>query len=188
MSKKSGTPSTASEARTAEVKARDFTARGEISELAGHGFSRAIRPTESIRLQPLRESLSAQKSLLSGRIAVSSYFGGLAFLLAVASITGCHSHFVDVTIDNQGPATLHLIEVDYPSASFGVGNLAANSQFHYRFKIQGSGPVKLEFTDDKGQTHNVDGPELNQGQEGRLTIAIDAAGKVAWQPNLNIPN
>jgi hypothetical protein len=97
---------------------------------------------------------------------------------------GCHSRFVETTIDNQGAKPLQMIEVDYPSASFGVGNLAAGGQFHYRFKIQGSGPVKLQFTDAQGQVHNVDGPDLNEGQEGRLTIAIDPAGKVAWQPNL----
>ncbi len=77
-----------------------------------------------------------------------------------------------------------MVEVDYPSASFGVGNLDSNSQFHYRFKIQGSGPVKIEFTDGHGQVHTVEGPTLNQGQEGRLTIAIDPNGKVNWQPSL----
>jgi len=118
----------------------------------------------------------------------SRFLLGLAFAIALTTLAGCHSRFVEVTIDNQGPSTLHLIEVDYPSASFGVGNLAPAAQFHYRFKIQGSGPVKLEFTDDHGQTHNVDGPELNQGQEGRLTIVIDAAGKVIWGSTLNLPN
>jgi hypothetical protein len=98
--------------------------------------------------------------------------------------TGCHSRYVETTIDNQGAKPLQMIEVDYPSASFGVGNLGAGGQFHYRFKIQGSGPVKLQFTDPQGQVHNVDGPELDEGQEGRLTIAIDPAGKVAWQPDL----
>ena len=104
--------------------------------------------------------------------------------IALASLAGCHSRFVETTIDNRGPKNLQMIEVDYPSASFGVGNLAAGSQFHYRFKIQGSGNLKLQFTDPQGHTHNVDGPELSEGQEGQLTIAIDPAGNVAWQPSL----
>jgi len=104
--------------------------------------------------------------------------------IALASLAGCHSRYVETTIDNRGPKNLQMVEVDYPSASFGVGNLAAGSQFHYRFKIQGSGNLKLQFTDPQGQTHDVDGPELNEGQEGRLTITIDPAGKVAWQPDL----
>ncbi|AXC14685.1 hypothetical protein ACPOL_5437 [Acidisarcina polymorpha] len=112
----------------------------------------------------------------------------IALLTSIGLIVmGCHSHFVDTTIDNQGPSAIHLVEVDYPSASFGVGNLAANSQFHYRFKIQGSGALKIEFTDSHGQVHNVDGPELNQGQEGRLIIAVGPEGKVSWQPKLSAP-
>jgi hypothetical protein len=112
---------------------------------------------------------------------------GLAALSVITLLAGCHSRFVETTIDNRSSTPLQLIEVDYPSASFGVGSLAANSQFHYHFKIQGSGPLKLEFTDAKGQVHNVDGPELNQGQEGSLTIAIGPDGKVNWQPDLKAP-
>jgi hypothetical protein len=108
--------------------------------------------------------------------------GTLASMLIL--VAGCHSRYVETTIVNQGANPLQMIEVDYPSASFGVGNLGAGGQFHYRFKVQGSGPVKLQFTDAQGQVRNVDGPELQEGQEGRLTIAIDPTGKVAWQPNL----
>jgi len=162
--------------------------RARIALLKGHGFSRAISPTESIPLQSLRESLPLQESLSAVSITRSRFFLRAILTGILATIAGCHSRFVEVTIDNQGPAALRLIEVDYPSASFGVGSIAPNSQFHYHFKIQGSGPVKIEFTDAHGKTHNVDGPDLNQGQEGRLTIAIDAAGKVTWQTNLNVPN
>ena len=88
-----------------------------------------------------------------------------------------------VDVGTLGGDSLQQVEIDYPSASFGVGNLAPNSQFHYRFKIQGSGPVKLEYTDAQGKTHTVDGPELTEGQEGSLTVAIDSTGKVTWNPN-----
>ena len=108
----------------------------------------------------------------------------LASLLCFLA-SGCHSAFVETTIENHGPADIHLVEVDYPSASFGVGTLAANGKFHYRFKIQGSGPLKIEFTDAQGKVQTADGPELNQGQEGSLAIVIDPAAKVSWQPNLS---
>jgi hypothetical protein len=107
--------------------------------------------------------------------------------IALASFIGCHSAFVETTIDNRGPSALRLIEVDYPNASFGVGSLSPYSQFHYRFKIQGSGPIKLEYTDSQGQTHSVNGPTLDQGQEGKLIIAIDPEGRVTWQPSLTKP-
>jgi hypothetical protein len=77
--------------------------------------------------------------------------------------------------------------VDYPSASFGTEVIPANSKFNYRFKIQGSGPLKLEFTDDHGKVKDSEGPQLHEGQEGRLTIAIDPAGKVTWQTILMPP-
>jgi hypothetical protein len=111
----------------------------------------------------------------------------LSGLFALALLAGCHSRFVEVTIDNQGSTPLRLVEVDYPSASFGAEQIAANSVFHYRFKIQGAGPVKLEFTDAQGQTHTVDGPELHEGEEGHLAVVVDATGKVSWQPALTTP-
>jgi hypothetical protein len=109
-----------------------------------------------------------------------------SFAVGLTLLAGCHSPFVEATIENQGTSAIHLVEVDYPSASFGVGTLAAKGQFHYRFKIQGSSALKLEFTDPQGKVHDVDGPELQQGQEGRLAIVIGPDGNVNWQPSLTI--
>ena len=106
---------------------------------------------------------------------------GSLFTLCLA---GCHSAFVETTIDNQGDSPVRLVEVDYPSASFGVGIIAAHSQFFYHFKVQGSGPLKLQFTDYADKVHDADGPELSQGQEGHLTIAIQPTGEVLWLPQL----
>ncbi len=102
----------------------------------------------------------------------------------ILSLAGCHSAFVETTIDNRGETPVRLVEVDYPSASFGVGSIAPESEFHYRFKIQGSGPLKIEFTDASGKVHDSDGPVLNQGQEGHLNIVIQPTAEVNWQPQL----
>jgi hypothetical protein len=99
-------------------------------------------------------------------------------------LTGCHSAFVETTIDNQSESPVRLIEVDYPSASFGVGSIGPHSQFNYHFKIQGSGPLKIEFTDTLGKAHDSDGPQLSEGQEGHLSVVIQPTGDVAWQPHL----
>jgi hypothetical protein len=115
---------------------------------------------------------------------LQSYLPFLGSLLVLGALSGCHSPYVEATIDNQSSSPLKLIEVDYPSASFGVGNLAARSQFHYRFKVQGSGTLKVEFTGADGKIHEVDGPEIHQGQEGSLTIVIDTAENVSWLPKL----
>lgn len=116
--------------------------------------------------------------------AIKLLLGGI---LAIYALAGCHSRFVEVTIDNQASTPLRLVEMEYPSASFGAEQIAANSAYHYHFKIQGAGPVKLVFTDAAGQIHTVDGPELHEGQEGHLTVIIDFAGKVSWQPALAMP-
>jgi hypothetical protein len=70
--------------------------------------------------------------------------------------------------------------VDYPSQSFGTETLATNQTFRYRFKVQGSGPVKLQFQDASGKPHSSTGPALNEGAEGTLTVTIDSAEEVSW--------
>jgi len=75
---------------------------------------------------------------------------------------------------------IELIEVDYPSASFGTQNLAPGADFHYRFKVLGSGSTKLLYTDSAHKDHKSDGPPLAEGAEGSLAIVIASSG-VTWQ-------
>lgn len=109
-----------------------------------------------------------------------------AFLLCLGfGLGGCHSAFVQASIQNHSGAPLQLIEVDYPSASFGAASLAPDADFQYRFKIQGSGNLKLSYTDTAGKAHQFTGPELKEGQEGKLVIVIDSTNSVHWQPALS---
>jgi hypothetical protein len=103
---------------------------------------------------------------------------GVPLLLAC---NGCHSAFVQTTITNQGP-TIHTLEVDYPSQSFGTETLASGQVFHYRFKVQGSGPVKLQFQDAAGKTRSSIGPTLAEGVEGIITVTIAPDDHVSWAP------
>lgn len=79
---------------------------------------------------------------------------------------------------------MRLLEVDYPSASFGKEELAPNDDFHYRFKILGSGATKVSWTDADRQEHTVPGPQLNEGQHGSLRITLDAKTAI-WQTSLS---
>jgi len=108
----------------------------------------------------------------------------LAFLTLV-TLTACRSPYVETTIENTGPAPIHLIEVDYPSASFGTQSIDAHDTYHYHFKIQGSGPVTLTFTDAAGKPHTATGPDLKEGQQGDLRITIDPSANVSWSQNLS---
>jgi hypothetical protein len=94
-------------------------------------------------------------------------------------IAGCHSSYIQATISNRTAEPIKLIEVDYPSASFGTQALQPGKDFHYRFTVIGEGKMKLTYTDSANNEHKSDGPELKEGAEGPLTITIASDG-VHW--------
>lgn len=97
-------------------------------------------------------------------------------LLALLSAAGCHSPYVEATVSNRTSQPIQLVEVDYPSASFGTQTLAPGQDFHYRFKVLGEGKMKLIYTDTSNQEHTFDGPELKEGAEGPMTILVAPDG------------
>ncbi|GAC1415474.1 MAG: hypothetical protein NVSMB62_03250 [Acidobacteriaceae bacterium] len=99
-----------------------------------------------------------------------------AVLVAGLTLTGCHSAYIQVTISNRTQESLPLIEVDYPSASFGTQNLAPGGDFHYRFKVLGAGATAVLWTDPVHHEHKTGGPSLREGDEGRLSLTFTAAG------------
>jgi hypothetical protein len=111
---------------------------------------------------------------------------GFLLLALCVGLAGCRSRYVEVTIVNQGPA-MHVMEFDYPSASFGANVLATGAKYDYRFTIQGSGPVSLQYEDGSGKTRTAQGPKVEQGDQGSLLVNIDAHGAVTWTPNLTNP-
>jgi hypothetical protein len=102
-------------------------------------------------------------------------------LLIVPGLAGCHSAFIDATVSNRTAKPVTLVEVDYPSASFGTQTLAPGQDFHYRFKVLGSGPVKLLYTDTANTEQHSTGPDLSESDEGKLTIVITPTGPT-WTP------
>lgn len=112
------------------------------------------------------------------------------FLLMVSAatvvlITGCRSPYVQVTISNAGNTELHSIEVDYPSASFGIPNLSPGQVFHYRFQLRDAGRMKVQFFDSAEKQHSGTGPYAAEGQRGTLSITLDGSGKNVWTANLH---
>jgi hypothetical protein len=106
---------------------------------------------------------------------------GFALAVTIAAANGCHSPYVSTTVSNHTSQPIGLIEIDYPSASFGTQNLAPGADFHYRFKVLGSGSVKLLYTDSVHKDHKSEGPFLKEGAEGPLAVTITDGG-VTWQP------
>jgi hypothetical protein len=108
----------------------------------------------------------------------------IAWLAALGALAGCHSYHIDTTIENRTGATIELLEVDYPSASFGADAIAADADFHYRFDVLGSGPITIEYTDAQRKAVKAAGPTLYERQEGRMQIVLLPGGRVQFQPEL----
>lgn len=95
-------------------------------------------------------------------------------------LSGCHSAYVTATVSNHTSAPITVVQVEYPSASFGTQAIASGADFHYRFKILGSGPMKITYTDAAEHEQKATGPTLHEGTEGSLTIDVAPDG-VHWQ-------
>lgn len=109
------------------------------------------------------------------------------FVFAVVlTLSGCHSAYISTTVSNHTPEPLSLIEVDYPSASFGTQSLAPGQDFHYRFKVLGSGPTAILWTNAAKHEQKNAGPNLKEGDEGQLTITFNPGSNPTW--NLKLLN
>ncbi len=97
-----------------------------------------------------------------------SLFLSCVFLAA----TACHSYHIDTTIENRTGADIQLLEVDYPSASFGVDRIASGALYHYRIQVTGSGPLKITYTGADGKQVQIAGPTLVERQQGQLKIVL----------------
>lgn len=124
---------------------------------------------------------------MTDRSRVAGIFRGAVFALAVAALaaaTGCHSYHVDATVENRTGAPIQLLEVDYPSASFGANSLAAGAVFHYRIQLRGSGPLKVQYTTPDEHQVQIAGPSVAERQEGALEIVLLPGGKAEFHPEL----
>jgi hypothetical protein len=154
------------------------------------------RPTRSpIAAVSLSES---PDSRTSRKICISSPWHkhgkrrqrALSSLLCVAllAISACHSYHIDATIVNRTGMPVHLLEVDYPDASFGADIIASGASFHYRFQIRGSGALKITYTGADNKQIQITGPTLDERQQGQLRIILLPAGKAQFLPKLSSPS
>jgi hypothetical protein len=112
---------------------------------------------------------------------------GFTRILALAAlllpVIGCHSAYVAATVSNRTTQPIGLVEVDYPSASFGTQTLAPGADFHYRFKVLGTGFMKITYTDSARKEQSSKGPYLKEGAEGPVNITIAPDG-IHWQTTI----
>ena len=121
---------------------------------------------------------------MTSRIAARQWVLATLLSSALLAASACHSYHIDATIENRTGAPVQLLEVDYPSASFGVDSLAAGATFHYRFQVRGSGSLKLSYTSADGKQVQITGPVLAERQQGQLEIVLSPGGKAEFNPQL----
>ena len=111
----------------------------------------------------------------------------LCALLAacIALFTGCHSYHIEATVKNDTGGPISLLEVDYPTASFGADAVPAGDEVHHRIQTRGNGLLKLQYTDATGKQVQINGPSLSEKQEGRIEIDLLPGGKAEFHPALN---
>ena len=119
---------------------------------------------------------------MNKQIAILLLLVALSPLLMLA--VGCHSYHIETTVENRTGTSIRLLEVDYPSASFGVQTLASGADLHYRFQVQGSGPIKVQYSYDGAQSPVIEGPTLTERQQGQLEIVLLPGGKAAFNPEI----
>jgi len=108
----------------------------------------------------------------------------IALLPGLSALAGCHSNHIETTIENRTGAPVRLLEVDYPSASFGTDSIAPGASFHYRFQVLGNGPIKLQYTGPNEHPFQVTGPQVDEHQDGRMEIVLLPGGKAEFHPQL----
>ena len=106
-----------------------------------------------------------------------------AALMALACLSGCKSAYIQASIHNATGERVTLVEVDYPSASFGTEALAPGADFNYRLQVLGSGATKVLWTDAEHRSHTVAGPELHEGEAGSVVITL-ADGTAQWDAHV----
>jgi len=124
------------------------------------------------------------------RVWTQTWSGALGRILLVLLLpvlvgaAGCHSYHIETTVENRTGEAIQLLEVDYPSASFGADSLAAGAVLHYRIQLRGSGSLQVAYTASNGRQVRVGGPVLAEPQEGQLRIMLLAGGKAEFLPQL----
>ena len=109
----------------------------------------------------------------------------LLVLTAGILLSACHSYHIETTVKNDTGGAISLLEVDYPSASFGADAVTSSGEFHHRIQTRGSGSLKVQYTNASGKQVQITGPTLYEGQEGRIEIDLLANGKAEFHPALN---
>ena len=108
----------------------------------------------------------------------------VAVPVLVTVLLGCKSYWIDVDVENHTGQPIRQLEVEYPTASFGINSVGPESAMHYRFQVRGTGPIRVSYLASDGETMHSDGPTLSEHQHGQLTIELLPGGKSKFAANI----
>jgi hypothetical protein len=122
---------------------------------------------------------------MTTRLHHGKFYSVAILLLVCSGVIGCRSYHVGITVENRTGAPIQLVEVDYPSASFGAGSLAPGANLQYQIQVRGTSRVKVQYTAAGGVQKQISGPALSEGDEGLLQIILLPDGKAEFTPQLS---
>ncbi len=125
---------------------------------------------------------------MNARILHRLVLQAAASLLFLTALTACRSYHVEVSVENRTEAPVKLLEVDYPSASFGTDVVAPGASYRYRIQVLGSGPVSVQYTAPDGTQKKINGPTLSEHDQGTLQIVLLPDGKAQFTPQIVQPH
>ena len=97
---------------------------------------------------------------------------------------GCHSHGIDVTIQNNTGVPLRNVEVDYPGAAFGTAIIPPGGSYWYHIKPTQDGDITLGFEQESGKSFKQRQAAVRVGERGRLIIIVDQDANQQWHTRL----
>ena len=169
------------------------TPAGIFRVLKGHDFSRAARdakPAAASAAEGKSDPTDTRPNYAGKSIDLNPRrrFLWTLLFLPIFVAASCQSYIVHVTVVNHTGGVVNQLEVDYPSASFGVDTLQPGAVYHYRLQLQDSGPIKVQYTEGEKQQYKSTGPTVHEKQQGNLEITLNANGKTEFHANLTPPN
>ena len=100
------------------------------------------------------------------------------------AFSGCHSYHIEATVENHTGGTITLLEVDYPSASFGSDTLATGRSFSSPHPDARQRSHHRSVHRPHGRAVQMQGPDIYEEQEGSIEIVLLPNGKAEFHPAL----
>jgi hypothetical protein len=101
--------------------------------------------------------------------------------------SGCRSHGIDITIQNNAPVPIRNLEVDYPGAAFGTPIISPGKSFWYHIKPTSDGDLLITFEPENGKTVRQKGPAVHLSDMGKMILIVYQDQNQEWRMRVQPP-